>query len=109
MNILNFSTLDRIQQLKENLAQKDKDIIKLDKQIKGIALEDGWLIEMSINITEPDPNKIIDEPAEPIVLHIAPRSFDLEEFENWLKITNNNFNLSPEMRLKLMLKNKTDK
>ena len=57
MNILNFSTLDRIQQLKENLAQKDKDIIKLDKQIKGIALEDGWLIEMSINITEPDPNK----------------------------------------------------
>ena len=53
--------------------------------------------------------KIIDEPAEPIVLHIAPRSFDLEQFENWLKITNNNFNLSPEMRLKLMLKNKTDK
>ena len=52
--------------------------------------------------------KIIDEPAEPIVLHIAPRSFDLEEFENWLKITNN-FNLSPEMRLKLILKNKTDK
>ena len=52
--------------------------------------------------------KLIDVPAEPIVLHIAPRSFDLEEFENWLKITNN-FNLSPEMRLKLMLKNKTDK
>ena len=57
MSILNFNALDIIQQLKENLAQKDKEIIKLDKQIKGIALEDGWLIEMSINITEPDPNK----------------------------------------------------
>ena len=57
MSILNFSTLDRIQQLKENLAQKDKEIIKLDKQIKGIALEDGWLIEMSINITEPEITK----------------------------------------------------
>lgn len=59
MSILNFNTLDRIQQLKENLAQKDKEIIKLDKQIKGIALEDGWLIELSINITEPDINKEI--------------------------------------------------
>ena len=59
MNILNFSTLDRIQQLKENLAQKDKDIIKLDKQLKGIALEDGWLIEMYINITEPETTKEI--------------------------------------------------
>ena len=59
MSILNFSTLDRIQQLKENLAQKDKEIIKLDKHIKGIALEDGWLIEMSINITEPEINKEI--------------------------------------------------
>ena len=48
MRILNFNALDIIQQLKENLAQKDKEIIKLDKQIKGIALEDGWLIEMSI-------------------------------------------------------------
>ena len=57
MNILNFNTLDRIQQLRENLAQKDKEIIKLDKQIKGIALEDGWLIEMSINITEPETTK----------------------------------------------------
>ena len=57
MSILNFNALDIIQQLKENLAQKDKEIIKLDKQIKGIALEDGWLIEMYINITEPDPNK----------------------------------------------------
>ena len=57
MSILNFNTLDRIQQLKENLAQKDKEIIKLDKQIKGIALEDGWLIEMSINITEPEITK----------------------------------------------------
>ena len=53
--------------------------------------------------------KLIDEPAEPIVLHIPPRAFDLDEFENWLRDTNNNFNLSPEMRLKLMLKNKTDK
>lgn len=53
--------------------------------------------------------KLIDEPAEPIVLQVSPRAFDLEEFENWLKITNNTFNLSPEMRLKLMLKNKTDK
>lgn len=59
MSILNFNTLDIIQQLKENLAQKDKEIIKLDKQIKGIALEDGWLIELSINITEPDINKKI--------------------------------------------------
>ena len=57
MSILNFNALDIIQQLRENLAQKDKEIIKLDKQIKGIALEDGWLIEMSINITEPDPSK----------------------------------------------------
>ena len=59
MSILNFNALDIIQQLKENLAQKDKEIIKLDKQIKGIALEDGWLIEISINITEPDINKEI--------------------------------------------------
>ena len=57
MSILNFNTLDRIQQLRENLAQKDKEIIKLDKQIKGIALEDGWIIEMSINITEPEITK----------------------------------------------------
>ena len=53
--------------------------------------------------------KIIDEPAEPIVLHIAPRDFDLDEFEEWLRLTNNTFNLIPEMRLKLMLKNKTDR
>ena len=32
MSILNFNALDIIQQLKENLAQKDKEIIKLDKQ-----------------------------------------------------------------------------
>ena len=57
MSILNFNTLDRIQQLKENLAQKDKELLRLDKQIKGIALEDGWLIEMSINITEPEITK----------------------------------------------------
>ena len=50
--------------------------------------------------------KLIDEPAEPIVLQVSPRDFDLEE---WLRLTNNTFNLSPEMRLKLMLKNKTDK
>ncbi len=53
--------------------------------------------------------KLIDEPAEPIVLQVSPRAFDLEEFEEWLRLINNNFNLSPEMRLKLMLKNKTDK
>ena len=53
--------------------------------------------------------KLIDEPAEPIVLQVSPRDFDLEEFEEWLRLTNNTFNLSPEMRLKLMLKNKTDK
>ena len=51
--------------------------------------------------------KLIDEPAEPIVLQVSPRAFDLDEFEEWLRITNNN--LSPEMRLKLMLKNKADK
>ena len=94
MSILNFNTLDRIQKLKENLAQKDKEIIKLDKQ------------DLS---EQRDSIKLIDEPAEPIVLQVSPRDFDLEEFENWLKITNTNFNLSPEMRLKLMLKNKTDK
>ena len=53
--------------------------------------------------------KIIDEPAESIVLQVSPRSFNLEDFEEWLRFTNNTFNLSPEMRLKLMLKNKTDK
>ena len=53
--------------------------------------------------------KLIDEPAEPIVLQVYPRSFNLKEFEEWLRLTNNTFNLSPEMRLKLMLKNKTDK
>ena len=94
MSILNFNTLDRIQKLKENLAQKDKEIIKPDKQ------------DLS---EQRDSIKLIDEPAEPIVLQVSPRDFDLEEFENWLKITNTNFNLSPEMRLKLMLKNKTDK
>ena len=53
--------------------------------------------------------KLIDEPAEPIVLQVSPRAFDLDEFEEWLRLTNNTSNLSPEMRLKLMLKNKTDK
>ena len=53
--------------------------------------------------------KVIDVPAEPIVLQVSPRDFDLEEFEEWLRLTNNNFNLSPEMRLNLMLKNKTDR
>lgn len=48
--------------------------------------------------------KLIDEPAEPIVLQVYPRAFDLEDFEEWLRFTNNTFNLSPEMRLKLMLK-----
>ena len=50
--------------------------------------------------------KLIDEP---IVLQVSPRAFDLEEFEEWLRFTNNTFNLSPEMRLKLILKNKTDR
>ena len=53
--------------------------------------------------------KLIDEPAEPIVLQVSPGAFDLGEFDGWLRLTNNTFNLSPEMRLKLMLKNKTDK
>lgn len=51
--------------------------------------------------------KLIDEPAEPaepIVLQVSPRAFDLEDFEEWLRFTNNTFNLSPEMRLKLRLK-----
>ena len=53
--------------------------------------------------------KLIDEPAEPIVLQVSPRAFDLDELEEWLRLTNNTFNLIPEMRLKLMLKNKTDR
>ena len=78
MSILNFNTLDRIQLLKENLAQKDKEIIKLDKQIKGIALF-FKKTETSKDSESKEPAiKIINEPAEPIVLHIAPRSFDLE-------------------------------
>ena len=76
-----------------------------------------WVLSLFFKTTETSKDsesrepaiKIIDEPAEPIVLQVSPRDFDLEEFENWLKITNTNFNLSPEMRLKLMLKNKTDK
>lgn len=53
--------------------------------------------------------KLIDVTADPIVLQVPPRDFDLEEFEEWLRNINNTFNLNPEMRLKLMLKNKTDR
>lgn len=57
---MNFKTIDRIQQLREAIAQKDKDLIRLDKKIKGIALEEGWQVEMSLNITEPV--RVKDEP-----------------------------------------------
>lgn len=68
-----------------------------------------WVLSLFFKKTETSKDSESKEPAEPIVLQVSPRAFDLEEFENWLKITNNTFNLSHEMRLKLMLKNKTDK
>ena len=60
MIILNYKTLDRIQQLRESVEQKDRELIKLDKKIKGIALEDGWQIQMDLHITEPV--RVKDEP-----------------------------------------------
>lgn len=50
---MNTATLDRIQQLREILTQRDTDIHKTKRQLKGLALEDGWQIEMTLNVTEP--------------------------------------------------------
>lgn len=40
-----------IEQLREMLTQKDTHILKIKNQLEKLALEDGWQIEMNLNIT----------------------------------------------------------
>mgnify|MGYP003504028018 FL=1 len=50
---MNLQIIDQIQDLRDSILAKDKEIRKVTKIMKGISLEDGWQISCTVQTSSP--------------------------------------------------------
>ena len=50
---MNLQIIDQIQDLRDSILAKDKEIRKVSKIMKGISLEDGWQISCTVRTSSP--------------------------------------------------------
>ena len=50
---MNLQIIDQIQDLRDSILAKDKEIRKVSKIMKGISLEDGWQISCTVQTSSP--------------------------------------------------------
>ena len=50
---MNLQIIDKIQDLRDSILAKDKEIRKVSKIMKGISLEDGWQISCTVQTSSP--------------------------------------------------------